>query len=127
MTELGLATLVGLAIGLALAWGIAASRSRRLRRLADRVTAEIEPLLRRRAAEVGIECDRPVWNKRHSAAEKVEFSAELSRRLLDQARGKDPAHSSTALAQTVPAVDSQAVTAPRPRANPDKPTDEDRS
>lgn len=110
---LGLATLVGLAVGLALAWTVAAARARRLRRLGDQVTKQIEPLLRRRAAEVGIECDRPVWTRRHGAAEKVAFSADLARKLLDEARGKNPEHSSTALAQTVPAVDSEEVTAPR--------------
>ena len=128
MTEIGLATLIGLAIGVALAWGVASSRGRRLRRLGDRVATEIEPLLRRRAAEVGIDCERPVWNKRHGAAEKVDFSADLASKLLDQARGKDPAHSSTALAQTVPAVDSeadQAPGAPRSRTTPER-TDEDR-
>jgi acyl-CoA reductase-like NAD-dependent aldehyde dehydrogenase len=113
VAELGLATLVGLAVGLALAWIVAAARARRLRRLGDQITRDIEPLLRRRAAEVGLECERPIWTRRHAAAEKVAFSADLARKLLDEARGQDPAHSNTALAQTVPAVDSQAVTAPR--------------
>jgi len=129
LAELGLATLVGLAIGLALAWTVAAARGRRLRRLSDKVTQKIEPFLRRRAAEVGIEYQRPIWTKRHLASEKVEFSASLAGELLDEARGKDPAHSNTALAQTVPAVDSQAVTAPRPakglRADRTPTTDED--
>lgn len=116
MAELGLATLVGLAVGLALAWTVAAARARRLRRLGDQVTQQIEPLLRRRAAEVGVDCERPIWTKRHAPEEKVAFSVDLARELLDEARGKDPAHSNTALAQTVPAVDSGEVTAPRKRS-----------
>lgn len=119
LAELGLAVGVGLAVGLALAWGVAASRARHLGRLSDQVTRDIEPYLRRRAAELGLEVDRPVWTARHRAEEKIAFSAQLARDLLREARGEDPAHSSTALAQTVPAVDSQAVTAPRRGAGSD--------
>lgn len=111
--ELGLAMVVGLGVGLSLAWGVAAARSRRLSGLSDQVTRDIEPYLRRRAAEIGLEIERPVWTARHRAEEKVGFSARLALQLLADARGEDPAHSSTALAQTVPAVDSRAVTAPR--------------
>jgi tRNA(Met) C34 N-acetyltransferase TmcA len=115
LTELSLAVVVGLSAGLALSWTVAASRTRALRRLGDRVAREIEPYLRRRAAEVGIEQERPVWTARHRADEKVAFAAAVAQKLLAEARGEDPAHSSTALAQTAPAVDSQSVTAPRGR------------
>jgi hypothetical protein len=101
----------GLAALLALA--VAGRASRRGRELGDRVAGEVEPYLRRKAAEIGIDSPSPVWTSRHSPEEKVAFASRLARSLLDHERGGSPASSSTALAQTVPVADSRAVTAPR--------------
>ncbi len=112
LAPIGLAVLVGLAVGLAISWGLAASKSRALRAMASAVTEEIEPYLRRRAAEIGMDPARPVWTIRHTPKERVGYSVGLAQKLLKDARGEDPGHSSTALAQTSPAIDSGAVTAP---------------
>jgi len=113
LAPIGLAVVVGLAVGLALSWSVVASRTRAIKRLGEKVTEEVEPYLRRRAAEIGLDPARPVWTSRHGGGERVEYAAGLAKKLLKEARGEDPGHSSTALAQTSPAVDSGAVTAPR--------------
>lgn len=120
--ELGLAALVGLIVGLGFAAIAIGARTRAMGRLADEISAEIEPYLRRRAAEIGLDPARPVWTSRHTPKERIEYSVGLARKLLANARGEDPEHSNTALAQTVPAVDSGEVTAPRPRAGDEKGT-----
>ena len=89
---------------------------RRASRFADRVAREIEPYLRRKAAEAGLEVLTPVWTPRHDDGERIDYSAGLAQQLIERERHSAPESSSTALAQTVPA-DPAVTTAPQsPRA-----------
>lgn len=114
--SVGVAGLLVAAIALA-----ALGRARREgRELGQRVASEVEPYLRRKAAEAGIESSSPVWTSRHSATERVEHSAKLASQLLDREKGVPPEASNTALAQTVPAsgetrIDTTAPQSPKAR------------
>lgn len=96
-------------------------RERRAARdLGERVAREVEPYLRRKAAEAGIDINAPVWTSRHSAGDRVDYSVQLATQLLDHERRPPPSASSTALAQTVPAsgetqIDTTAPQSPKAR------------
>lgn len=112
--------LAALSLAIAAAAAVAAVSARgRARRFADRVAREIEPYLRRKAAEAGLEVMTPVWTPRHTDGERIDYSAGLAHQLIERERQSAPESSSTALAQTVPA-DPAITTAPQsPRAKAD--------
>jgi hypothetical protein len=58
----------------------------RARALADEVRLHVEPLLRRKAAEVELPADAPTWTARSSPEEIVIFSSRLAARLLERER-----------------------------------------
>lgn len=107
-----------LAAGIALA---ALGRSRRFSRaLGERVVREVEPYLRRKAAEVGIETSAPVWTSRHTPSDRLDYSAGLAVQLLNHERQTPLEASSTALAQTLPSsgetnIDETAPQSPKAR------------
>jgi len=76
----------------------------RARALADDVHAEVEPYLRRKAAELGLSGDAPTWTSRTPPEEIVGYSVRLAARLLDRERAGPAASASQtkelALAQT---------------------------
>ena len=107
------------AVGLlaAVASLLALARARRAtRELGDRVAREVEPYLRRKAAEAGLELSAPVWTSRHSPTERLDYSAELAGQLLDHERTVPAAASSTALAQTVPASAEMSIETTAPQS-----------
>lgn len=120
--EIAVAISIGAAGLLVAAIALSAmGRARRENReLGQRVASEVEPYLRRKAAEAGIENSSPVWTSRHSAKDRVEHSASLASQLLDRERGVAPEASNTALAQTVPVsgenrIDTTAPQSPKAR------------
>src|SRR5687767_12691653 len=58
----------------------------RARALAEEVRQEIEPYLRRKAAELGIPAEAPTWTSRTPPEEILAYSARLAARLLDYER-----------------------------------------
>jgi hypothetical protein len=70
-----------------------ASSRARARALGDEVRAQIEPYLRRKAAEVGLPATAPTWTARSEPEEMVSFAANLAKRLLarERAGGGDAA------------------------------------
>lgn len=65
----------------------AAGRAR-ARALADDVRAQVEPYLRRKAAELGLPADAPTWTSRTEPEEIVAYSTRLAARLLDHERAQ---------------------------------------
>lgn len=88
----------------------AAGRAR-ARALADDVRAQIEPYLRRKAAELGLPGDAPTWTSRATPEEIVTYASKLAGRLLDAERAGPPATSTKelALAQTQRVEDSDEL------------------
>lgn len=95
-----------LAVALALALGgvgaAAASDRRRARRFAEAVRLDIEPYLRRKAAEAGVVAAPPVWTSRTPPGEIVAWSCNLARRLNDRERGAATPGDSLELGATRP-------------------------
>jgi len=88
----------------------------RARALAEDIRAQIEPYLRRKAAEAEMNSDAPTWNRRSSPEAIVNYSVRLASRLLEQERSPDgPESSRFALAQTQPVDDPDAPALPRVR------------
>jgi hypothetical protein len=79
----------------------AAGRSR-ARALAEDVRAQIEPYLRRKAAESGLPAAAPIWTSRSGPEEIVGYAARLAVRLLEVERDGKSAASSMELARTQP-------------------------
>ena len=94
---LAVAAIVALAALIAAVRAKAAARA-----LGERVAQEIEPYLRRKAAEAGLGASAPVWTSRQSADDRVAYSADLAARLLECERVTALETSSTALALTAP-------------------------
>jgi hypothetical protein len=76
----------------------------RARALADDVRREVEPYLRRKAAEAGLPGTAPTWTARSTPEEMVTFATTLARRLhaRERAGGHDLDELETA--QTQPAT-----------------------
>ena len=95
-----IALLVGLAVLL-----YAAGRAR-ARALGNDVRRQIEPYLRRKAAEAGLPATAPTWTARSEPEEVVTFAASLAKRLLARERaGHDGGD--IELANTQPAANGQ--------------------
>jgi hypothetical protein len=77
----------------------------RARKLGEDVRAQVEPFLRRKAAEAGLPADAPTWTKRSSPEEIVGYSSRLAARLNDREKlGFEPAPSdSMSFGKTLPA------------------------
>jgi hypothetical protein len=92
-----LALLVGIAVLL-----YAAGRAR-ARALAEVVRTDIEPFLRRKAAESGLPGAAPTWTARTEPEEIVTYASGLARRLLERERKGGATPASIELARTQPA------------------------
>jgi hypothetical protein len=77
------AVIVVLVVLAALLRGAARARARAL---GEEVRAQIEPYLRRKAAEVGLPATAPTWTARSEPEEIVSFAANLAKRLLARER-----------------------------------------
>ena len=93
-----IALLAGLAVLL-----YAAGRAR-ARALGDEVRAQIEPYLRRKAAEAGLPAAAPTWTARSEPEQVVTFAATLAKRLLARERAGGHEASDIELALTQPAA-----------------------
>jgi hypothetical protein len=94
---------MGIVIGLlvVVAFLLHAAGRARARALADDVRAQIEPYVRRKAAEAGIAANAPTWSRRSHPEEIVHYSSGLARRLLERERtGPTGPHGSIEYART---------------------------
>jgi hypothetical protein len=97
--------------GVAALFVYAAGRAR-ARALAEDVRANVEPYLRRKAAEQGHPAEAPTWTSRTSPEEIVTYSARLSALLLERERAGVPTGNSgdpVAYAQTQPVSASDEI------------------
>jgi hypothetical protein len=100
VTFVAMAAVVGLSL-LAVLLIHAAGRAR-ARALADEVRQQVEPYLRRKAAEAGLPAAAPVWTARSQPEEVVGYSARTAARLLEAERSGRLAPSDLELARTQP-------------------------
>jgi hypothetical protein len=102
MVTAALAIVLGLLV--VVAFLLHAAGRARARALADDVRAQIEPYVRRKAAEAGIAATAPTWTRRSLPEEIVGYSTGLARRLLErERRGGTPPPDSLEYARTQPA------------------------
>jgi hypothetical protein len=115
---LGAAMGVVIALLTLVAFLLHAAGRARARALADDVRGQIEPYLRRKAAEAGMPAAAPTWTRRSQAEEIVSYSTGLARRLLERERqGPRGASESLEYARTQPAeveIDTNDLRPPRP-------------
>ena len=113
---------VALAVAVALLAGLAvllyAAGRARARALADEVRAQIEPYLRRKAAEAGLPATAPTWTARSEPEQVVTFAATLAKRLLARERAGGHDVGDIELAPTQPVSDPAATTPGRSSPRP---------
>jgi hypothetical protein len=99
-----LSALLGVALAvalLALFW-VARAAARDARALGETVHGQIEPFLRRKAAQIGLVAEAPTFTRRSRPQEIVAYSARLAVRLNDRERGATPTGDSLELGPTRP-------------------------
>jgi ABC-type amino acid transport substrate-binding protein len=97
---------------------IAAAGARaRAQRLADEVKLGVEPYLRRKAAEAGLDAPAPTWTSRATPEQVVGYSGRLARQLVEHERNGPPAETTRELemakTQPVSSTDELVVQAGR--------------
>ncbi|MBI4509421.1 MAG: hypothetical protein HY698_07270 [Deltaproteobacteria bacterium] len=102
---------------------VRARQGARLRGLAEKVSAEIEPYLRRKGAEAGITTEVPTWTSRTPEEQIVGYSAMLAMKLLERERHGmvDPVTRDLALAKTASMHELSDAVPTDPIKKPHKP------